>query len=273
MLEPLEHLGKAGFAVTLVGCDRSGAVKADDVLQAVREDTLLVTVMHVNNETGTRQPIEAIAEGLRDKATYFHVDAAQSFGKELESLKHRRIDLISASAHKLYGPKGVGALITRRRGYDRPPITPLCFGGGQERGLRPGTLPVALIAGFGLGCELAVRHAAERGKHNEAFRKDMLAHLSVLSPAFHGDQALAVPHTINFSVEGVDSEALMVALKELVAVSNGSACTSSSYHPSHVLSAMGLSDEEISGAVRVSWCHLTPKVDWQRFVQVIGSLR
>lgn len=273
VLEPLDHLRKSGFEVTLVGCDRSGAVKAKDILNAVRDDTLLVSVMHVNNETGVRQPIMEIAEGLRDHAAYFHVDAAQSFGKELEALKNPRIDLISASAHKLYGPKGIGALIMRRRDYDRPPITPLCFGGGQERGLRPGTLPVPLIAGFGLGCELAVRHAEGRSKRNEAFRRVMLDHLAALDPTFHGDLTHAVPHTVNFSVKGVDSEALMVAWKDLVAVSNGSACTSSSYNPSHVLSAMGLTEEEISGAVRVSWCHLTPQVDWARFVTVIDSLR
>jgi cysteine desulfurase len=273
VLEPLEHLGAQDFEVTLIECGRSGAVSAEDVLAAVREDTLLVSVMHVNNETGIQQPIGEICSGLAGHAAYLHVDAAQSFGKDLAVLKNTRIDLISASGHKLYAPKGVGALVTRRREYDRPPIEPLFFGGGQERGLRPGTLPVGLIAGLGLACELAVKQAEERAAKNSAFRSNLLEHLAVLGPIFHGDHDLAVPHTINFSIPGVDSEALMVALKDLVAVSNGSACTSSSYSPSHVLTAMDLTEDQIAGAVRMSWCHMTPEVDWGRFVEVVQSLR
>lgn len=272
VLEPLEHLEKQGFEVTRVGCGRSGAVSAEEVLAAVRPETLLVSAMHVNNETGVRQPIEAICEGLMGQPAYLHVDAAQSFGKDLETLKNPRIDLLSASGHKLYAPKGVGALVTRRRDYDRPPLQPLCYGGGQERGLRPGTLPVGLIAGLGLACELATKHAAERAARNEAFRAALLEQVAVLNPVIHGDPALMVPHTLNFHIPGVDSEALMVALKELVAVSNGSACTSSSYSPSHVLVAMGLSEEETAGAVRMSWCHLTPQVDWDKVVSVIRRL-
>ncbi len=273
VLEPLEHLEARGFEVTLVECGLSGAVSHEEVLAAVREDTLLVSVMGVNNETGIRQPIEEICSGLEGRPAYLHVDAAQSFGKELKVLKNPRIDLLSVSAHKLYAPKGIGALVTRRRDYDRPPIEPLCFGGGQERGLRPGTLPVGLIAGFGLAGEIAVKQAKERAAKNAVFRSNLLKHLAALGPVFHGDQDLAVTHTLNFSVPGVDSEALMVALKDLVAVSNGSACTSSSYSPSHVLTAMGLTEDQVAGAVRMSWCHMTPEVDWGRFVEVVQSLR
>jgi len=273
VLEPIEHLEEQGFEVTWVGCDRSGAVSAEAVLEALREDTLLVSIMHVNNETGIRQPLGAICQGLKGHGAFLHVDAAQSFGKDLESLGNPRIDLISASGHKLYAPKGIGALLTRRRDYDRPPLRPLCYGGGQERGLRPGTLPVALIAGFGMACELAVKNADRRADQNRKFRTEMLEHFAELDPVFHGDQSLAVPHTINFSIPGVDSEALMVALKEWVAISNGSACTSSSYSASHVLTAMGLQENEIAEAVRMSWCHLTPMVDWERVVEAVRSLR
>lgn len=273
VLEPLEHLSSKGFEVTLVECDRSGAVSAKAIGAALRPETLLVSVMHVNNETGVRQPISEISDVLKDHPAYFHVDAAQSFGKELETLRNPRIELISASAHKLYAPKGVGALIMRRRGYDRPPIEPLFFGGGQERGIRPGTIPVPLVVGFGLSCELAVKHAKRRSERNAAIRKTMFGALASLKPVMHGEPELMVPHTVNFSVPGVDSEALMVALKEVVAVSNGSACTSSSYSPSHVLVAMGLTEEEMAGAVRISWCHLTQEVDWERFVEVVRSLQ
>jgi cysteine desulfurase len=229
--------------------------------------------MQVNNETGVRQPISEICDTLRNHSAYLHVDAAQGFGKEIETLIKPRIDLISASAHKIYGPKGVGALIVRRRGYDRVPLQPLAFGGGQERGLRPGTIPVPLVVGFGLACEIAVRDAESRRAQNVAFRERMLRELEELKPIFHGDQSHIIPHTVNLRFEGVDSEALIVAVKELIAISNGSACTSHSYSPSHVLTAMGLTEAEVAGAVRISWSHLTPNVNWERVVQVVHSLR
>ena len=273
VLEPLEHLAGQGFDVTLVRCDRSGRVSASALQAALRPDTLLVSLMHVNNETGIRQPIAEVADLLGSHPAYLHVDAAQGFGKELAALMHPRLDLISVSAHKIYGPKGVGALVTRRREYDRPPLTPLAFGGGQERGLRPGTIPVPLVVGFGLACELALRDVERRASYNAAFGERMRRAFEPLAPIFHGDPGWMMPNTVNLRFPGVDSEALMVALKELVALSNGSACTAHSYTPSHVLTAMGLNEEEIAGAVRISWCHLTPEVNWQRVVEVIQSLR
>ena len=151
VLEPLEELEKRDFTVTLVPPSSSGAVTAESVMYALRPDTLLVSIMHVNNETGIRQPIDEIAALLRSHDAYFHVDAAQGFGKELDTLQEDRIDLISISSHKIFGPVGVGCLFARRRGFTRAPLEPIAFGGGQERGLRHGTLPVPLIVGFGLG--------------------------------------------------------------------------------------------------------------------------
>ena len=149
VLEPLAELGRRGFEITLVSPDSRGIVDPDAVAGAVRPDTVLVSIMHVNNETGVRQPVAEVADRLERSDAYVHVDAAQSFARDIDALRHPRIDLISASAHKINGPKGIGALITRRRGQERPPLQPLMFGGGQERGLRPGTMPVALAAGFG----------------------------------------------------------------------------------------------------------------------------
>jgi cysteine desulfurase len=149
VLEPLEMLRADGFDVTLLPPTAGGFVDPDAVAAALRPDTLAVSVMAVNNETGVIQPLAEIARAIEGHPTYFHVDAAQAFGKELSLLRQERIDLISVSGHKIYAPKGVGALITRRRGYQRPRLRPLVFGGGQERGLRPGTLPVHLIAGQG----------------------------------------------------------------------------------------------------------------------------
>ena len=152
-------------------------------------------------------------------------------------------------------------------------IAPLSYGGGQERGLRPGTLPVPLIIGFGLAAELALKNSRERKVRCNAIRAEALAALDPLGIRIHADPERTLPHVLNFSVEGVDSEALMVAIKDLAAVSNGSACTSQNYEPSHVLAAMGLPEKAIAGAVRLSWCHMTPDVDWQGIADRIGSLR
>lgn len=262
VLEPLEHLQDQGFEITLLRPGESGAITRGDVEQALRPDTLLVSVMHVNNETGVRQPINAVAGLLEGHEAYLHVDAAQGYGKDIEPLRSKRIDLISVSSHKVYGPVGIGALVTRRRGFKRAPLEPLMFGGGQERGLRPGTLPVPLIVGLGLAAEMAGAHHEERRARCRAIREQALAALTPLGIRLHGDPEKMLPHVLNFSIDGLDSEAVMVALKGLAAVSNGSACTSQSYEPSHVLTAMGLPESQVDGAVRVSWCHMTPEVDW-----------
>lgn len=272
VLEPLEAMERRGFDVTLVRPDLSGAVSADAVCDALRSDTLLVSVMHVNNETGVLQPISEIAELVSDHEAYLHVDAAQGYGKELSGLRHQRIDLISVSSHKIYGPVGVGALIARRRHFQQPPLVPLALGGGQERGLRPGTLPVPLIIAFGVAADRAIADHYVRQKRCLIIRRDALAALNTLAIQFHGDPNRVLPHVINFSVTGIDSEAIMIALKDLVAVSNGSACTSQSYRPSHVLEAMGLPADVIAGAVRISWCHMTPKVNWNTFSARLASL-
>ena len=273
VLEPIQALQAKGFEVSLIRPGSDGAVRPEALLAAVREDTLLVSMMQVNNETGVRQPVLAVAEALEGHGTYLHVDAAQGFGKELAALRSPRIDMISISSHKIYGPVGVGALVTRRRRFDKVPLTCLVHGGGQERGLRPGTLPVALIAGFGVASELAAVKAEARKAHCAAVREQALAALRPLRVRIHGTLEGSLPHVLNFSIKGVDSEALMVGLRDLAAVSNGSACTSQSYTPSHVLVAMGLSSSEVAGAVRMSWCHMTPTVDWNAVAARIDSLR
>ncbi len=273
VLEPMEALTELGFDVTLVETTPGGWVDPDEIRAALRPDTLLVSVMHVNNETGVVQPIQEIAERLEGHEAYFHVDAAQGFGKRVADLKNQRIDLISVSSHKIYGPQGVGALIVRRRGYERLPLAPLSVGGGQEYGLRPGTLPVALIAAFGRSAELASLNAETRELRCREQKEKLLKALAPLEIRFHGDQDRVLPHVLNFSVPGLDGEAAIVALKDLVAISNGSACTSQSYSPSHVLSAMGLPEDAIEGALRLSWCHMTEDVDWEAVAERISQLR
>lgn len=272
VLEPLGILGERGFDITLVSPDHSGRVRAEDVLAAVRTDTLLVSVMHANNETGIIQPIEKIAAGLADDV-YFHVDAAQTFGKSIPALQQRRIDLISISAHKAFGPKGVGALVSRRRNFKRPPLQPLTYGGGQERGLRPGTQPVHLIAGLGAAAQVALRDHEKRQRTCMAFRQEVLQTIADVGGVINGDTEYSLPHVVNTSLLEIDSEAALVALKGLLAVSNGSACTSTSYEPSHVLVAMGIDSARIDSALRLSWCHMTPAVNWSAVRQAIQLLR
>ena len=272
VLEPLQELAHRGFELTVVPAQGDGTVCARAVIAAIRADTLLVSVMAANNETGARQPIGAIADALNGRELFFHTDAAQAFGKEIDALRHPRIDLISISGHKIYGPKGIGALVTRRQGYTKPPLKPLMYGGGQERGLRPGTLPVALIAGLGMAAEMAGKQATARSARCKAIKAKAIEAFMPLSPRIHGPEGNTQDHVLNIAFRGLDSEALMVALKGDVAVSNGSACTSSSYTPSHVLKAMGLTDGEANEAVRFSWCHLTPEVDWHQLAHRIREL-
>lgn len=273
VLEPLETLEQAGFQVTLLDVDERGWVDPGALRGALRDDTLLVSVMQVNNETGVSQPIHEITEILEDHPTYIHVDAAQGFGKDISPLSSPRLDLISVSGHKIYGPKGVGALIIRRRGYKRAPLAPLMHGGGQERGLRPGTLPVPLIVGLGEAARLALRDADARAKVCQSTREEALAALRTIGATLNGDTERTMPHVLNLSIPGVSAEAAMVALKGLVAISNGSACTSHSYTPSHVLEAMGFEKDRILSSLRFSWCHMTPKVDWSEVGDRLSRLR
>lgn len=272
VLEPLEALASRGFEITLIPPTSGGWIDPIAVRDVLREDTLLVSLMHVNNETGVIQPISEITQLLNDHPAFFHVDAAQGFGKEIKALQDRRIDFISISGHKIYGPKGIGALVLRRRKFNRPPLAPLFFGGGQERGLRPGTLPVPLIVGLGLAAELALNQVKDRTKACLAFRERLLEILSPLEPIINGELGMTVPHVLNISFPGLDSEAIMIALKDIIAVSNGSACTSHSYQPSHVLKAMGRPAPVIQGAIRLSWCHMTEEPDWDEVVSVIKRL-
>ena len=267
MLEPIDHLAKDGFEVDLVAPDKEGRVEAEKIIRLLRPTTMLVSVMHANNETGVIQPIGELADALAHHPAWLHVDAAQTFGKLIEPLRHGRIDLISASGHKIYGPKGVGVLVVRQRGKQKVPLMPLVFGGGQEQGLRPGTLPVPLIAAFGEAAELGQQHHAERERKCLDFRSRFLEAIVPLKAKIHGREGQVMPHTVNASFPGLSAEETMLRLKDLVAVSNGSACTSASYQLSHVLTAMGLGKDEIIGAVRFSWCHLTPELDWKAMVE------
>jgi len=273
VLEPLAELRRREFDVTLVPPGVGGAVDADAMVGAVRPDTLLVSVMHVNNETGIVQPITEIAERLAGHEAYLHVDAAQSFAREIDALRHPRIDLISASAHKINGPKGVGALISRRRGHTHPPLQPLMFGGGQERGLRPGTIPVHLVVGFGLATELAMAERDERMARCARFRESLVTGLAPLGPVVNGDPSRAVSYIVNLSFPGVEADVVIDAWSDLAGISNGAACTSQRDTCSHVLAGMQVPAGRIDEAVRLSWCASTPEPDWTAMVEALEPFR
>ena len=273
VLEPFAELARLGFEVEILPVEASGRLDPQRLAKALRPDTLLVSTMQVNNETGVLQPLQEMAQILSGHEAWWHVDAAQGFGKELEGLRNQRIDLISISGHKIYGPKGVGALIARKRDKMFPPLRPLMYGGGQEHGLRPGTLPVPLIAGLGEAAKLAMRDHGARIERWGEIRRQVLAALDRLGALQNGDEQVTMPHTINVSLPGIASDAAIEALKRVIAISSTSACTSHTRTPSHVLAAMGLSPERIESSLRLSWCHMTPNVDWDEVVRILQRLR
>jgi cysteine desulfurase len=273
VLEPIEKLRSRGFEVSMLSPGVDGLLSAAALKAALRPDTLLVSLMHVNNETGVIQPLSEYIEVLRSHPAFLHVDAAQSFGKLVEPLRDTRIDLISASGHKIFAPKGVGVLLARCRDYNEPPLEPLMYGGGQEKGVRPGTLPVHLLAALGEAVKIALKTHDKRLAACEKIKECALKELVAAGGVPNGNQAECIASTLNISFPGLDSEALILQLKDIVAISNGSACTSSNYSFSHVLTSMGLEKERIRGALRLSWSHQTPEVNWALVAQKINSLR
>ena len=257
VLETVKQLEKEGLKVDFISPDRSGRVKPEDVLNKVTEQTLVVSVMHVNNETGMIQPVQEIGEELSKRGILFHVDATQSCGKLVEELKNLKYNMLAFSAHKLQGPQGVGVLVLRKKSYKLPPVKAIMYGGQQERGIRPGTIPVALVAGCGKACELAVTEYQSNLEQANQLKEELINILreSGLSYHINGDQTYCVPGTLSVCIEGVSSEALMISSKQFCGISNGSACTSKSYSPSYVLSAMGIPVEQIESSVRISWGH------------------
>ena len=271
VLETVRTMERQGFDVDFVAPEPSGRVDAAKIVDKLRDTTLLVSLMHVNNETGIIQPVEELGAELAARDVLFHVDATQSCGKLVDELRTLAYHMLSFSAHKLRGPQGIGILVLRKKGYRRPPVKAIMYGGQQERGLRPGTIPVALAAGCGAACALAEAHYAEDAVRLKEMKERAMELLdaSELSYAVNGDPAYCLPNTLNVCLHGVSSEALMIATKQYCAVSNGSACTSTNYTPSYVLAAMGLSAERIASSIRISWGADT---DHEGFCEEFGKL-
>lgn len=249
VLNPVKWLSSKGFDATLLPVGSDGRVNPDDVKRAIRKDTILITVMHSNNETGVLQPIAEIGAIAKDFSIPFHTDAAQSIGKMGVDVGDSGVDMLTIVSHKFYGPKGCGALYIK----DGVRINPIIFGAGHERGLRPGTENIIGIAGLGKACGIAARDISHRYDYAKKLRNilyDLLKNSLDISLNGHAD--LRLPNTLNVSIEGVIAEDLVNALKNEVAFSAGSACHAGVRKPSAVLKAMGLSDKAALASVRLS---------------------
>ncbi len=275
VLDTCRQLEREGFEVTYLDPDHSGIITPQAVADAIREDTIIVSLMHVNNEIGTITDIDAIGEITRAKGIVFHVDAAQSAGKVAIDLNRMKVDMMSFSAHKLYGPKGVGALYVRRK--PRVRIEAQMHGGGHERGMRSGTLPTHQIVGMGEAFRLAKEEMATEQSRILALRERFLAGVKDMEEVHvNGSLAQRIPNNLNVSFAFVEGESLLMSLKDL-AVSSGSACTSASLEPSYVLRALGLSDELAHSSIRFSFGRFTTdeEVDYAvaQIRDAVGKLR
>lgn len=250
VLHTLERLKKEGFEITLLDVGEKGIVVPEDVRQAIREDTALVTIMYANNEIGTLQPIREIAEICREKKVIFHTDAVQAAGHVPINVREEKIDMLSLSAHKFHGPRGIGVLYARKG----VPLFNLIEGGAQERGRRPGTENLPAIAGMAAALKEAVAHMESAGKKTAALRDILIEGLSEIPHArLNGDARKRLPGNVNFCFEGIEGESLLLLLDNKgIAASSGSACTSGSLDPSHVLLALGLPHEVAHGSLRLS---------------------
>ncbi len=260
VLESCRALEREGFTLTYLPVRRSGLIDLGELSRAFTERTALVSIMAVNNEIGVIQPVAEIGALCRQHGAFFHTDAAQAIGRIELDVNEMGIDLMSLTAHKVYGPKGIGALYVRRR--PRVRLTPLFDGGGQERGFRSGTLPAPLCVGFGEACRLARLEMADEAKRIGALRDRLYDGITtrLAGVALNGDAMTRIPGNLNLSFGHVDAEALMASLKA-VAVSSGSACTSASLEPSFVLKALGVEDRLAHASIRFSLGRFTTEAE------------
>ena len=271
VIETARFLEKLGFSVTYLPVDEQGRVAPRSVADALTDRTALVSVMHANNEVGTVQPLREIADLVHAHEAYLHTDAVQTFSQLLVNVHDLGVDLLSVSAHKIYGPKGVGALYVR----SGIPIEPLLHGGGQERERRAGTENVPAIAGFGEAVRLLLPEREAVAARLTLLRDTFLAALRQRIPSMvlNGHPAERLPNNINLSFPGLDAETLLLTLDRAgISASSGSACTSGSIEPSHVLTAMGLPDDRVNSAIRLTLGRDTTRAEVDRAVDILAGI-
>ncbi|GAB7203711.1 cysteine desulfurase [Dickeya oryzae] len=275
VLDTCRQLEREGFEVTYLAPQRNGIIDLKELEAAMRDDTIVVSIMHVNNEIGVVQDIATIGEMCRSRGIIFHVDATQSVGKLPIDLSQLKVDLMSFSGHKIYGPKGIGALYVRRK--PRVRIEAQMHGGGHERGMRSGTLPVHQIVGMGEAYRIAKEEMAEEAVRLRALRDRLWNGINDIEEVYlNGDLEQGAPNILNVSFNYVEGESLIMALKDL-AVSSGSACTSASLEPSYVLRALGMNDELAHSSIRFSLGRFTTEEEIDYTIDLvrksIGRLR
>ncbi|HAA89033.1 MAG: Cysteine desulfurase IscS [Thermoanaerobacterales bacterium 50_218] len=271
VLDTCKFLAKKGFEVTFLPVDRYGIIDPDDVRKAIRKDTILITIMHANNEIGTIEPIEEIGKIARDHGIIFHTDAVQTAGKIPVDVNTLNVDLLSLSAHKIYGPKGVGALYVRKGVR----LEPILHGGGQERKYRSGTENTIGIVGFGKAAEIAARDLDQEFSRTKRLRDKLIRGIFEKIPdvRLNGHLKQRLPHNANFSFFGVEGESLILSLDlQGIAASSGSACSSRSLQPSHVLAALGLPYEWIHGSVRMTLGRTNTESDIDYVLEVLPDI-
>ncbi|CAD6491583.1 MAG: Cysteine desulfurase IscS 2 [Candidatus Argoarchaeum ethanivorans] len=275
VLYTCKHLEKLGFEVTCIPVDKYGMVNPDDVRSAIREDTVLITIMHANNEIGTIEPVNEIGRIAKDRGIYFHTDAVQSAGKIPVNVGDLCVDLLSISAHKIYGPKGVGALYVR----DGIDIESLVDGGGHERTLRSGTENIPAIVGFAKACELAHQNMKSDAAHLKNLQNKIINGILKIEGCYlNGHPTKRLPNNIHVCFNDIDGDLLLLELDDCgIAVSTGSACSSGSLEPSHVLLATGLKPEEAQGSLRITLgrdnTHEDVEYLLEKLTPIIESLR
>ena len=270
VLDPCRQLEREGFEVTYLEPNDGGIITSDAIKAAIKDSTILVSIMHINNELGTLNDIASIGELTRSKGIFFHVDAAQSTGKVNIDLEQLPVDLMSFSAHKTYGPKGVGALFVRRK--PRVRIEAQIHGGGHERGMRSGTLPTHQLVGMGEAFRIAKEDMNKDLKKIQKFHDMFLDEVNNIEHVYlNGDINNKVPNILNVSFNFVEGESLIMGLKDM-AVSSGSACTSASLEPSYVLRALGRKDELAHSSIRFSFGRFTNQDEVERTLSILKNV-
>ncbi|GAB4381703.1 MAG: aminotransferase class V-fold PLP-dependent enzyme [Elainellaceae cyanobacterium] len=277
VLDPCRYLQTLGFEVTVLPVQPDGLLNLEQLEKSIRPDTVLVSVMAANNEIGVLQPLEAIGKICRQHQVWFHTDAAQAIGKIPLDVETMQIDLMSLTAHKVYGPKGIGALYVRRR-HPRVTIAPQLHGGGHERGMRSGTLYPPQIVGFAEAVKLGLADLEAEASRIRQLRDRLWQQLQILEGIYlNGHASQRLPGNLNISVAGVDGQALLLGLQSFMAVSSGSACTSAKIEPSHVLQAIGRSPELAYASIRFGIGRFNTAEDidqaGDRVIQTIQALR
>lgn len=269
VLDPCRYLQSLGFEITVLPVQSDGLINPDTLAQAIRPDTVLVSVMAANNEIGVLQPLKAIGALCHERSVLFHTDAAQGLGKIALDVEAMQIDLLSMTAHKIYGPKGIGALYVRRR-HPRVRLAPQMHGGGHERGMRAGTLYVPQIVGFAKAVELALDEMESESHRLTTLRQQLWQNLQSLEGLWlNGHPIQRLPGNLNVSIEGVDAQALILGVQRSIAVSMGSACTSADLKPSHVLTAIGRSDSLAYASLRFGIGRFNTAAEIERAAHIV----